>query len=112
MASYPPKTCSIDRLVTQPRLVAAVLAGTKTQQRRNGVYAYPGETFELEGKGFVVTDLKQERLGDMTDAHAQAEGFPDLATYKDIILKMHGAMTWEPDAPVWVHTFAAVADAG
>ena len=112
MTSFPPKTCSIDRLVTQPKLVAAVLEGTKTQQRRNGVYAYPGETFELEGKSFVLTNLTHERLGDMTDQDAQAEGFPDLATYKDIILKMHHAMTWNPDAFVWVHTFATVADAG
>ena len=60
---YPEKTCSIDRLVTHEKLVAATLAGRKTQQRRNGVYAYPNETFELEGKTFIVTDLYQQKLG-------------------------------------------------
>jgi len=49
MSEFPEKTCDITRLVTHPKLVEAVLAGRKTQQRRDGVYAYPNETFELEG---------------------------------------------------------------
>ena len=110
METYPEKTCSIDRLVTHPKLLAAALAGMKTQQRRNGVYGYPGETFDLEGMMFVVTGLTRERLGDMTDEHAQAEGYPNLEMYKDIILKMHAGMTWNPDSPVWVHTFAVKID--
>jgi len=57
---YPEKSCSIARLVTHPKFVAAVLAGEKTQQRRDGIYAYPGETFELEGiqfKGQFETEI-------------------------------------------------------
>jgi len=54
---YPKKTCSIERLVTHTKLVEAALAGTKTEQRRDGIYAYPGETFELEGVKFTVTVL-------------------------------------------------------
>ncbi len=110
MENQPQKTCSIDRLVTHPKLVAATLAGSKTQQRRDGVYAWPGETFELEGITFVVTDLSRQRLGDMTDEHARAEGYPNLEIYKDIILKMHAGMTWNPDSLVWVHTFTAKTD--
>jgi len=103
--AYPEKTCGIDRLVRHPKLVQAVLAGRKTQQRRDGVYAYPGETFELEGVSFVVTDLRRERLGDMNDADAKAEGYPSLDMYKQLILSMHKGMNWEDDAPVWVHCF-------
>jgi len=66
--TYPAKSCEIDRLVTHPKLVASALAGTKTQQRRDGIYAYPGETFELEGVEFTVTALERESLGDMGDA--------------------------------------------
>ncbi len=105
MSSYPEKTCSIDRLVRHPKLVQAALAGQKTQQRRDGVYAYPGETFELDGVSFVVTDLRRERLGDMGDAGAQAEGYPSLEMYKNLILSMHKGMSWEDDAMVWVHCF-------
>ncbi|MFI3187476.1 MAG: ASCH domain-containing protein [Methylococcaceae bacterium] len=107
MEAYPKKTCSIDRLVTHAKLVAATKAGMKTQQRRDGVYGWPGETFDLEEMTFVVTDLQRQRLGDMTDADAKAEGYPSLELYKDIILKMHAGMTWEADSLVWVHSFSA-----
>ncbi len=46
MTTYPERTCSIERLVTHPKLVAAAKAGTKTQQRRDGIYGFPGEVFD------------------------------------------------------------------
>ena len=107
LETYPDRTCSIDRLVTHPKLVAATKAGVKTQQRRDGVYGFPGETFDLEGETFIITDLSRQRIGDMTDEHAKAEGYPNLEMYKDIILRMHAGMTWNSDSLVWVHTFAA-----
>ena len=105
MTDYPEKTCEIDRLVRHPKLVEAALSGKKTQQRRDGIYAYPGETFELEGVGFTVTSLERQKLGDMTDEDANAEGYPSLDMYKGLILKMHAGMTWEKDDQVWVHSF-------
>jgi len=105
MSQYPEKTCDIDSLVRHPKLVAAALAGNKTEQRRDGVYAYPNEEFELDGVTFVVTDLKQQKLGDMNDADAQAEGYPSFDMYKALILSMHKGMTWEEDSLVWVHCF-------
>ena len=106
MDTYPQKTCSIERLITLPKLVAAAKAGKKTEQRRDGVYGWPGEEFELDGMAFVMTGLTRQRLGDMTDEQARAEGYQNLALYKDIILKMHASMTWNTDHLVWVHTFA------
>jgi hypothetical protein len=106
MTTNPTKTCSIERLITHPKLVAAAKAGLKTQQRRDGVYGWPGEEFELEDVTFVITDLSRQSLGDMTDEHAKAEGYPNLDMYKDIILKMHAGMTWNAESLVWVHTFA------
>jgi len=105
MSEFPEKTCDISRLVTHPKLVAAALTGQKTQQRRDGVYAYPNETFELEGVTFVVTDLKRQRMGDMTETDVQAEGYPSLAMYKQLILSMHKGMTWNDDDLAWVHYF-------
>src|SRR5664279_466885 len=110
MEAYPEKTCSIDRLVTHAKLVEATKAGMKTQQRRDGIYGLPGETFDLDGMTFVVTDLKRQRLGDMTDADARAEGYPSLELYRDIILKMHVGMTGEADSLVWVHSFEVKTD--
>jgi len=105
MNHYPEKNCSIDRLLTHPKLVAAALAGQKTQQRRDGLYAYPGETFMVEQVEFEVTSVERQRLGDISDADARAEGYPSLAMYKDLILKMHSGMEWNEDGLVWVHSF-------
>ena len=105
MSDYPEKTCSIDRLVRQKKLVEAALAGTKTEQRRDGVYAYPGETFELEGRTFEVVSVTHEPLGNLDDEGARAEGFGSLAQYRDLILRMHKGMEWDPEHLVWVHRF-------
>lgn len=107
--NYPEKTCDIDRLVRHPKLVEAAIAGNKTQQRRDGVYAYPGETFELEGTEFTITALERSTLGDMTDQDAQAEGYPSMAAYKDLILRMHAGMEWDGSHKVWVHKFEKTA---
>ena len=108
MTDYPEKTCQLESLVTHKRLVEAALAGRKTQQRRNGVYGYPGERFDLEGQTFEVTGLFRETLDAMDDGAAQAEGYPNLAAYKDLILRMHEGMEWDGSAKVWVHEFARV----
>ena len=105
MHDYPEKTCGIDRLIRHPKLVAAALDGRKTQQRRDGLYAYPGETFELEGVAFSVTDVERKTLADMSDEDAKAEGYPGLYAYKELILKMHPNMNWDGSHQVWVHHF-------
>jgi len=105
MSDFPKKTCEINSLVTHPKLVAAVLRGDKTQQRRAGVYGYPGETFELEGANFVIADLRHESLGKMTEAEAHLEGYPNLQKYRELILRMHPGMSWDDEFLVWVHEF-------
>ncbi len=104
-AGYPEKTCAIERLVRHPILVAAALAGSKTQQRRDGLYAYPGEVFTLEGVEFEITSVERRPLAEMTDAEAKAEGYADLAAYREFIVSMHPNMTWSGEGYVWVHCF-------
>ena len=104
-ASFPEKTCEIDRLVNSPRLKKAALVGIKTQQRRDGLYAYPNEEFLIDDVVFVVTGVERKLLGDMNDADAKAEGFEDLASYKKLILSMHKGMEWHSESKVWVHSF-------
>ncbi len=102
---YPEKTCTLDRLVRHPRLVAKVLNGEKTQQRRNGVYGYPGETFVLEEETFEITDLRRESLDEMGATEVKAEGYPNMEAYKQLIIRMHKGMAWNGSAMVWVHEF-------
>lgn len=106
---YPGKTCTIDRLVRHKKLVDAALEGRKTEQRRDGIYGYPGETFELAGRPFEMTGLTRERLGEMGEAEANAEGYETLDDYRDLILRMHRGMEWDPDHLVWVHRFRRIA---
>ena len=104
--NYPEKTCSIERLVTHEKLVSATLNGSKTQQRRAGVYGYPGETFTLNDTDFEITGLRTERWGDITEEDAQREGYPNLAMYRALIERMHQGVEWDQNQPVWVHEFA------
>ncbi len=104
----PEKSCSIERLVTIEEDVQKVLNGEKTATRRNGVYAYPGEIMELEGKEFKIDALYSQTLGEMTDADAKTEGYETLEEYKETILALHPKMPWVPKMNVWVHEFSPV----
>lgn len=104
----PPKTCTIDRLVTVEEDVQKVLDGIKTATRRNGRYADIGEIMELKGKKFVVNNVYSQSLGELTDEHARQEGFDSLEDYKNSILSFHPGMPWLPQMRVWVHEFSPV----
>ncbi|WP_428908105.1 ASCH domain-containing protein [Niallia sp. Krafla_26] len=102
----PPKTCSIERLVTIEKDVEKVLAGEKTATRRNGRYADPGEIMELKGKKFVVEKVYSQSLGELTDEDAKREGYASVEEYKQSILSLHPGMPWLPQMRVWVHEFS------
>ena len=87
--TLPPKTCSIERLVTVEKDVEKVLAGKKTATRRNGRYADIGEIMELKGKQFVVEKVYSQSLGELTDEHARQEGYDSVEDYKQSILSFH-----------------------
>lgn len=106
--ALPPKTCTVDKLVTVAEDVQKVLAGAKTATRRNGRYADPGEIMTLEGRQFVVEKVYSQSLGELTDADAKSEGFESVEDYKQSILSMHPGMPWLPQMRVWVHEFRPV----
>ncbi|WML55373.1 ASCH domain-containing protein [Neobacillus sp. PS3-12] len=101
----PPKTCSVERLVTLKEDVQKVLEGKKTATRRNGRYADVGEVMTLEGQDFVVERVYSQSLGELTDENARQEGFDSLEDYKQSILSIHPGMPWVPQMRVWVHEF-------
>ncbi|MCM3584407.1 ASCH domain-containing protein [Mesobacillus maritimus] len=102
----PPKTCTIDRLITMPTDIQKVLTGKKTATRRNGRYADVGEIMELEGKNFIITNVYSQSLGELTDDDARREGFNTVEEYKESILSYHPGMPWLPNMRVWVHEFS------
>ncbi|MDZ5473553.1 ASCH domain-containing protein [Bacillus sp. 31A1R] len=106
--TLPPKTCTIERLVTVPEDVNKVIEGKKTATRRNGRYADVGEIMVLEDKKFIVNRVYSQTLGELTDEHAQHEGFETVEEYKQAILSYHPGMPWLPHMKVWVHEFSPV----
>ncbi|MBS4210019.1 ASCH domain-containing protein [Bacillus sp. FJAT-50079] len=105
-SNLPPKTCSIERLVTVSEDVEKVLSGQKTATRRNGRYADVGEVMTLQGYDFVVKRVYVQELGELTDEDAKQEGYGNVTDYKEAILAMHPGMPWVPKMKVWVHEFA------
>jgi hypothetical protein len=106
--TLPPKTCSVERLVTMETDVKKVLSGEKTATRRNGRYADPGEIMTLEGHEFLVDRVYSQSLGELTDEDARREGFESVEEYKQSILSYHPGMPWLPQMRVWVHDFSPV----
>ncbi|MCH1626490.1 ASCH domain-containing protein [Fredinandcohnia quinoae] len=104
----PPKTSTVDKLVTMEADVQKVLEGKKTATRRNGRYADVGEIMELEGKKYRVDKVYEQSLGELTDQHAQQEGFDTVEDYKQSILAYHPGMPWLPQMKVWVHEFSLI----
>lgn len=104
-ATLPPKTCSIERLVTREDDVQRVLRGEKTAVRRNGRYADPGEKMNLHGRTFVVSNVFLQTFGDMTDEDARKEGYIDRKGYLDYLQTVHPGMTLQPSTKMWVHEF-------
>lgn len=93
-----------DDLLPAERLRDAVLDGKITQLHRGEAHAAEGDTFEVDGTEFEVTDVRTRRLGELIDADARAEGSPDLASYRDHIERVHG-IEWDDDHTAVRHRF-------
>ena len=85
----------------------AVLAGEVTQLHRGNQYADTGDRFEIDGTTFEVTTVETERLGELTDEDARAEGSPNLAAYRERIERTHDT-EWDDDNEVVLHEFEPV----
>ncbi|GAB6877789.1 hypothetical protein JCM17823_00630 [Halorubrum gandharaense] len=97
----------LDDLLPNDRVRKAALAGDVTQLHRGNRYGDPGDTFEVDGVTFELTDVTEHTLGDMTDADAKREGSPSLEAYKERMVKVHGGnFEWNDDAEVVRHRFA------
>ena len=96
-----------DDLLPSEGIRQAVLAGEVTQLHRGKQYADAGDRFEIDGTTFEVTTVETERLGELTDEDARAEGSPNLAAYKERIERTHDT-EWDDDNEVVLHEFEPV----
>jgi hypothetical protein len=79
-----------------------------TQMHRGHQYAEEGDTFEIDGRTFEVTDVTHRTLGDLTDEDAQREGSADLEAYRERLERVHGDFEWNDDSEVVRHQFEPV----
>ncbi len=106
--TLPPKSCTIDKLVTKENDIKKVISGTKTATRRNRRYADVGEILTLDGHEFVINNVYSQSLGEVTEENAIQEGYENLEQYKESILSLHPGMKWVPKMKVWVHEFQPI----
>jgi hypothetical protein len=95
-------------LLPAERIRQAVLAGDVTQLHRGDQHASEGDRFEIDGVTFEVVEVETERLGDLTDEDARAEGSPNLEAYKERIERTHD-VEWDDDDTAVLHRFERVA---
>ncbi len=96
-------------LLPNDRVVEAASRGEITQLHRGNQYGEVGDTFEVNGVKFELTDVTERTLGDMTDADARREGSPSLEAYKERMVNVHGGnFEWDDEATVVRHQFKTV----
>jgi len=96
-----------NELLPAERIRRAAVAGDVTQLHRGDKHASEGDRFGIDDVVFEVTTVREERLGDLTDEDAQAEGSPDLDAYKKRIERTHD-VTWDDDDTAVLHRFERV----
>jgi len=82
--------------------------GEVTQMHRGHRYADEGDTFEIDGTTFEVTDVTRRTLGDLTDEDARREGSADLDAYRQRLDRVHDEFEWDDDSEVVRHRFEPV----
>lgn len=89
-----------------------ILNGIKTQTRRTGKKRWKIGSVHLANTGFrkddafgriLITDVRREQLGSITEEDARKEGCDSVDAYKQIFQFIYGR--WVPEEEVWVIDF-------
>src|SRR5699024_7003998 len=102
------KKMDIRLMITREDMIEKVTTGEKTAIQRQQRFADVGDTFELEGSMYKITDVYQQQLGDVNNQDAQNEGFDNLEAYKESITYIHEGAVWVPKLTVCAHKFNAI----
>jgi hypothetical protein len=99
-------TIDADTLLPNDHVKQLAVDGEITQIHRGNPYAEAGDTFDVDGTTFEVTDVTHRTLGDLTDEDARAEGSEDLDAYRRRLEHAHSdGFEWDDSADVVRHRF-------
>lgn len=98
-------TIDASELLPNGHLQRLAADGELTQLHRGHQYADEGDTFEIDGRTFEVTDVTQRTLGDLTDEDARREGSEDLDAYRQRLERVHENFSWDDESEVVRHRF-------
>jgi len=101
-------------LIFKPELARKVLDGSKTMTRRAGIRTYTvGREYAVQpGRGkfhvghVTILSSHSERLRQITNRDALAEGFKDVSDFMEGWMRINGV--WNPEAPVMAYRLGAV----
>ncbi|MBC7121362.1 MAG: ASCH domain protein [Methanosaeta sp. PtaU1.Bin060] len=104
-------------MLFKPEHVDLILTGRKTQTRRiwRKPRAKAGSTHKAKTVLFSkeyfalirITDIRKERLGDISLEDVRREGYETLEAFKEEWIRINGA--WEPELEVYVVSFELTA---
>lgn len=105
-------------ILFKPEHVAPIIQGRKTQTRRIGKRRWrigsihqAKLNFSKGSRPFAklrILAVRQERLGDISEEDAKAEGYSSIEAYKEVFGRIYG--WWDPDVLVWVIDFEVMPD--
>jgi len=95
-------------VIPSERMISQAADGEVTQIHRGHQYADEGDTFEIEGETYEITEIRERTLGDLTDEDARSEGMRDLDHYREIMNRAHDSFEWDDDSDIVLHRFEPV----
>ena len=97
-----------ETLLPNGRMRQGAVEGDVTQIHRGDRYADEGDRFDVDGETFEVVEVRERRLGDLTDEDARAEGMENLEAYRELLNRVHENFEWDDDSDVVLHRFEKV----